>query len=234
VASLDASVAGMLAEMPRVGSAMLFARVDERGRVSLVRTGVVTRFERHRAEDPFVETEKVPSMSVETSAPVIAPSAPVPRASHTALVPKDPYEDQESIERTQPFRALPQRVLHRLRHQARQASAGYEPYARASRRERSALDEPIDDDVTLDKTAEYESDVTRRSWPLADDETAPPTLRQPPMALRPHTEAPYSPARVARRSEPQVVRPLAVEGRSPRPSLPLPSERVASRGRGKR
>src|SRR4026207_828922 len=42
VASLDPSVWGMLAEMPRVGSAMLFARIDERGRVSLVRTGVVT------------------------------------------------------------------------------------------------------------------------------------------------------------------------------------------------
>src|SRR5690349_4274962 len=66
VASLDATVSGMLAEMPRVGSAMLFARVDERGRVSLVRTGIVTRFESHRTEDPFIETERVPSMSVET------------------------------------------------------------------------------------------------------------------------------------------------------------------------
>jgi hypothetical protein len=77
----------MLAEMPRVGAAMLFARVDERGRVSLVRTGVVTRFEGHH-EDPFAgeKTKKkravtgppravAPSESVETSAPILPPSA---------------------------------------------------------------------------------------------------------------------------------------------------------------
>jgi hypothetical protein len=68
----------MLAEMPRVGSAMLFARVDERGRVSLVRTGIVTRFESHRTdEDPFAEQR--PSESVKTSAPPITPSMPARR-----------------------------------------------------------------------------------------------------------------------------------------------------------
>jgi hypothetical protein len=67
VASLDATAAGCLVEMPRVGSAMLFARVDERGRVSLVRTGAVTRFEHAVSENPF------DSVSVKTSAPEIAP-----------------------------------------------------------------------------------------------------------------------------------------------------------------
>lgn len=66
VASLDGSAAGGLVEMPRVGAAMLFARVDERGRVSLVRTGVLTSFESRAGEDPFLEAP-----SVETSAPVL-------------------------------------------------------------------------------------------------------------------------------------------------------------------
>jgi hypothetical protein len=77
VASLDANVAGMLAEMPRVGAPMLFARTDERGRISLVRTGNVTRFESHR-HDPFAANEKE-SLGILTSAPKIAPSEPAPR-----------------------------------------------------------------------------------------------------------------------------------------------------------
>lgn len=54
--------------MPRPGTSMLFARVDERGRVSLVRTGTLTSFEPMHAHDPFV-----PSCSVETSAPMLEP-----------------------------------------------------------------------------------------------------------------------------------------------------------------
>lgn len=80
VASLDASISGMLAEMPRVGAPMLFARVDDRGRVSLLRTGTVTRFESHKAdEDPFASTTSPQismSASVETSAPELPPPAP--------------------------------------------------------------------------------------------------------------------------------------------------------------
>ena len=78
VASLDANVAGMLAEMPRVGAPMLFARMDERGRISLVRTGNVTRFESHR-HDPFTQGADRESLGLLTSAPAIAPSAPAPR-----------------------------------------------------------------------------------------------------------------------------------------------------------
>lgn len=74
VAALDPSAAGLLAEKPRVGASMLFARTDDRGRISLVRTGHLTGFERYRAEDPF-EAESLPSMSVETSAPPLAKSA---------------------------------------------------------------------------------------------------------------------------------------------------------------
>src|SRR5688572_6122058 len=109
VASLDPGVPGCLVEMPRVGVAMLFARVDDRGRIALVRTGVVTRFEAKRTHDPFED-----SGQVATSAPPVPPSTPrTPRVSRgqreTALPPQDLYEDV--TERTQPIQALRQEEL---------------------------------------------------------------------------------------------------------------------------
>ncbi len=73
VASLDGRTPGGLVELPRVGASMLFARVDDRGRISLVRTGLVTKFEsrkpssRKKNHDPFAETD-----GVRTSAPDIS------------------------------------------------------------------------------------------------------------------------------------------------------------------
>lgn len=72
VASLDATLPGILSEMPRVGIPMVFARIDSRGRIALVRTGVVTRFENGLGESPFAD--RPPSVSVETSAPPIPPA----------------------------------------------------------------------------------------------------------------------------------------------------------------
>lgn len=77
VASLDPASATMLAELPRAGASMLFAKVDERGRVALLRTGVVSRFLRLSEEaladmpevlDPFAQTD-----GVRTSAPPVLP-----------------------------------------------------------------------------------------------------------------------------------------------------------------
>lgn len=96
VASLDGSAAGGLVEMPRVGASMLFARVDDNGRISLVRTAVVTSFESKAAEDPFAETG---SGAVETSAPELG----APRVSHYEE-PVDDYYD--ASERTQRIQAL--------------------------------------------------------------------------------------------------------------------------------
>src|SRR5262245_6832715 len=88
VASLDQAVAGGLVEMPRAGATMLFARVDERGRVSLVRTGTVTRFEANAGPSPF------DSVSVKTSAPEItargkAPPPPPPPIDDDYLAMED-------------------------------------------------------------------------------------------------------------------------------------------------
>lgn len=107
VAALDPRVSGMLADLPRVGAAMLFACVDERGRVSLVRTGLVTRFETHRAEDPFAEPEQAHCTSVVTSAPMIPPRAPSPKRPSELVPPQAPEK------RAQPFAPAALRALRR-------------------------------------------------------------------------------------------------------------------------
>jgi hypothetical protein len=198
VACLDPAIAGMLGEMPRVGASMLFARVDERGRVSLVRTGTVTRFESYR-DDPFLDSGN-PSTSVETSAPVIASSSPSPprRSRETVpppFTPPDPYRDGAQVDRTQPLQAL--RAVD-LRH---------------------ILPEPDD---SLDTTAEYDSSAQPRTWPSAGVNLTPPqpaTLRQPTIVPLPNDDDrerdPYAaPARgltppppPPRRSEPPPVPP---------------------------
>lgn len=210
VASLDPSVSGLLAEMPRVGGAMLFARTDERGRVSLVRTGIVTRFERHRSEDPFVKS--APSTSVQTSAPVIPPSASTPRQSRT------PSPQAPALDRTQPIQALNLVALH-----ATTAPA----------------DQLGDDDVTLDRTAEYESRPTegsvRTTWPSPGMDAAP-TLRQPPpMFLTADKE---SRGTHARGVVPRVGRPRAnridLPSGSPSPAYPSLGKVAAGHRRGER
>ncbi len=254
VASLDPSVNGMLAEMPRIGAAMLFACIDERKRVTLVRTGLVTRFERY-AEDPFVETEKAPSMSVQTSAPEIAP-APAPRKSRPPAAPPsdepDIYEEELS-DRTQPIQALPAAALRSLR-----------PSPRAA--------QPLgDDDATLERTSEYSARPGQRSpssssssspspspsgsqprltWPSAGMlPPPPPTVRQPPAVPPPSDREPSAAlgrGPLLRRSEPQISqmsqmvrthaerRPLAEPARPARSPYPVAEKVALGRGRGDR
>jgi hypothetical protein len=259
VASLDPAIAGMLTDMPRVGAAMLFARVDERGRVSLVRTGVVTHFERHQSgtEDPFVESESLPSVSVETSAPVLTPKlpnkTPVP-PPRLAQPEADPYEDEEDIERTQPIQALSPKALRSLRNPSLTTSP--------SRVEQplddldTTNDDSLEDDDSLD-TAEYHSTAgsspeeamaEQLAWSSGHDLPAPATLRQVPKLLPTGSDEleyattnPTQPVRrpiapfvrqapiapTPRRSEPQVVTRRSEGERTPRTS-------VAGRGRGER
>jgi hypothetical protein len=121
VASLDPSVAGLLTDMPKVGTSMLFARTDERGKISLVRTGHVTRFERH-AEDPFDQPEDRPSV-VATSAPPLSPSMAVTPRRPSPLPPPDPYNDDERLDdRTKPVQALRASDIRELRRHAQPMS----------------------------------------------------------------------------------------------------------------
>ena len=170
VASLDPTVSGMLAEMPRVGAAMLFARVDERGRVSLVRTGVVTRFEGHH-ENPFAgekrETAKknaslmAPSESVETSAPVLPPSTSPPRRREPATTPGMRFStDDIPTVRAEDLPRLAPPALPRIRPMANDfdTTTPYEPKPAALRSPRV------------------------KTWPSAVA-TAPATIRQPPPVM---------------------------------------------------
>lgn len=98
VASLDATLPGILSEMPRVGIPMVFARIDSRGRIALVRTGVVTRFENSHGENPF--GDRAPSISVETSAPPIPPGKPANEEPFGRGRPSDPdISDDITLER---------------------------------------------------------------------------------------------------------------------------------------
>ena len=153
VASLDANVAGMLAEMPRVGAPMLFARTDERGRISLVRTGNVTRFESHR-HDPFATDNNRESLSLLTSAPAIAPSTPSPRRVRESERPAAPSAEEdvyEDVDLSEVEPAVP-------------------PARNSELRTR-------DSDV-LNKTAEYET-PSRHAWPDVTPAMRPQTMIPP-------------------------------------------------------
>jgi hypothetical protein len=134
VASLDGAVAGCMVEMPRAGAAMLFARVDDRGRVALVRTGTVTRFESYSSEDPFDD------VSVKTSAPEVPPQAsprPMPRPRRDAdhdphRVTADPdYHDPS--DRTQRIRAISEEDLAEHEEEQELATGAYRAAAITSR-----------------------------------------------------------------------------------------------------
>lgn len=60
VASLDFSSESGLVERPKEGCPLLFARVDERGRVSLVRTAPLERFEEIKQPEREPETDEHP------------------------------------------------------------------------------------------------------------------------------------------------------------------------------
>jgi hypothetical protein len=235
VASLDASVSGMLAEMPRIGASMLFARVDERGRVSLVRTGPVTRFEGHR-EDPFHGMGPKPSESVATSAPLIAPSSsqPQPRRARETMPPPEPYGERGE---------RPTVV----------------PKVSASEFMRISDESLADVDMPVPEFPDFDSQATARraTWPSPGATLTPPqpaTLRTPtPMSMGDEDERehdPYAavargvlpPPPVPRRSETYLSRPRPAGAQRPSepapPPLPArapsypPLDKVASRRRG--
>lgn len=62
VASIDTRVEGGLTPMPRPGAAMLFAYADEEGRIAVVRTAALVRFETLAAPD---DTVPVPELDDE-------------------------------------------------------------------------------------------------------------------------------------------------------------------------
>jgi hypothetical protein len=190
VASLDPAVPGCLVEMPRAGVAMMFARVDERGRISLVRTGVVTRFEsKQKTQDPFV-SEEIVATSAPEMAPKTLPAKQRPHPDSRVPTARDPYDAENPIDRTQRIHALRPEQLVRA---AGLMLADSDPDPDVDHR--SALDDS--DEM---KTAEWESsdgvpDETpsagrpRKTWPSKLAPSQRPervgTLRKPHVQMDP-------------------------------------------------
>lgn len=204
VASLDAGAAGGLVEMPRVGASMLFARVDERGRVSLVRTGVLTSFESRAGEDPFVD-----SQSVETSAPELD----APRRGD----PRDPDYYDDASERTQRIQAL--------------RPEDYDAALRDSDASDAALEHSSDFATAEYKSAPApQTPPAKRSTPAAPAQT----LRKPHRDAaddddddyaRPPPAVPSRPARgvLPRRSDPKLRAAVAEQPWTPDPARTPPA-----------
>jgi len=206
VATLDPTVPGCLVEMPKIGTPMLFARVDARGRVALVRTGPITSFEAKRADDPDPFAE---SIGVMTSAPAArelqTPRARTRRPSERGPVtPKDPYI--EAADRTQRIPAVGRE------------DSGVE------------INVTVDIDPHLAATDEYDSDPStmkpqQHTWPSPAPQTHR-TLRDPQVQLSPvedpddpYVEDAYARTRERRASEPvpKRVTPAPV----PPPAMPV-------------
>lgn len=206
VASLDGRIAGGLVELPRVGASMLFARVDEQtGRVSLVRTGVVTKFESRAARrskpthDPFAQTD-----GVRTSAPELAMTAPKTAASQPSSSPS-PRASRPDFG---PPPTLDERTPATLRRpdldtsdedktQRMQAVRRSDPALEQQLMEKTVADEEaFEVDVDDLATAEYPSAPPssgpalgeRPNLPSSVAPPAPPTLRRPPRPSVPSSD----------------------------------------------
>lgn len=202
VATLDPTVPGCLVEMPKIGTPMLFARVDTRGRVALVRTGPITSFETRRSDDPDPFAE---SIGVMTSAPSAA-ELQTPRAKAKAPPAKDPYSEL-GADRTQRIPA------------AREESAP-RPVE---------IEVTVDVDPHLAATDEYDSDPstmkpTASTWQAAQPHAR--TLHDPHVPLSPvedpddpYVENAYARTRERRASEPVPKRTHATP--VPPPAMPV-------------
>lgn len=220
VASLDPSVAGMLADMPRVGVAMLFARVDDRGRVSLVRTGVVTHFANHREEDPFYDDDDddADAQTMVTSASVETSAAPLPRIQPPQV--RDPYQGHD--EHTRPVDTV-------------QRSFGSFRVTEPEELDADELEDLGESDDFL-KTAEYEARAPRRAVEAFDDDvttaaTSPLSRRDDILLDDDDPTFGYDRSKAPRQSEPQVARAVS------RPIEPPRTARTswpAARGRRER
>lgn len=224
VASLDGSAAGGLVEMPRVGAAMLFARVDERGRVTLVRTGVVTSFESHARDDqydPFAESGAVETSAPELVTPRVAGPAPSVAARHA-----DPDYDDDPSEKTQRIQALrPADIAAALgEHGGDDADPGHDL---ATAEYRTVVDE-LPPRQTLPSTRAISGAPTLRN-PHLDA-----TIEDDDAYARPRTPTP-SRGVLPRRSDPRMraaARSYAAPETSPAPQAYSSDIQVSRRRRG--
>jgi hypothetical protein len=224
VASLDGSAAGGLVEMPRVGAAMLFARVDERGRVSLVRTSVVLSFESNAGEDPFAD-----SGTVETSAPELETPRMQRQGQSIPVRQVDPDYDDDPSEKTQRIQALrPEDIAAALGEHER---AEHDPGNELATAEYRAVVDDLAPRNTLPSTQAISSAPTLRN-PHRDA-----TVEGEDAYARPKTPTP-SRGVLPRRSDPRIhaaraYAPAAVAAHpSPAPPAYASDIQVSRRRRG--
>jgi hypothetical protein len=131
VATLDVATTGCLVDLPRVGCPMLFAATDEAGRIRLLRTPPVLRFEDRRTTirpPPMADEDKTPAVPAPVSTkplplvrppqqsfagalalppppalPRMTPLPPPPRARIAArLPPPPPFPSARPRQQTEP------------------------------------------------------------------------------------------------------------------------------------
>lgn len=204
VATLDPTVPGCLVEMPKVGTPMLFARVDSSGRVALVRTGPITAFETKRVDDPDPFAE---SIGVMTSAPAAQElQTPRVRDHRSSQRPVDRVVERDPVTPRDPYIAEAERT-QRIPAVGRN-DAELEPH--------------------LLTTDEYDSDPAtmqpRQTWPSAQPHAQGPgrTLHDPHVPLSPvddqddpYVENAYARTRQNRASEPLPKHAVGQVGHTP-------------------
>jgi len=114
VAALDPSQAGLLAREPTLGVPMIFAKVGASGKISLVRTGPLERFETKGSGFHEVPTR-----------PIMEPPSSVPKSNVRLREVTNPairyLDDADAIEDDEPTVRFPSGTSTRLRATARPA-----------------------------------------------------------------------------------------------------------------
>lgn len=107
VASLDVTVPGALVGEPKEGVPMLFAAVDENGRVSLVRTTNLVRFDDRREGSGVVRTGETPTAPAPK--PSLRPSLEdlAPRGRTSSVPPRPPVGARTPSSYPPPARTTP-------------------------------------------------------------------------------------------------------------------------------
>lgn len=158
VASLDFSSESGLVERPKEGCPLLFARVDEAGRVSLVRTAALERFEEIKRSEGDPVTDEHPAFGAPD--PDELPPRTVRAEAIAPPTHREPKVDSRRLAKTMP--ALPDVVRSTMK-----VDIDYlDPLDRTQQRpaldarKLPDLDDALDDDATI--VAERPPELRRR------------------------------------------------------------------------
>jgi hypothetical protein len=116
VASVDMDVAGGLVELPKIGAPLIFAAVDETGRVSLLRSGPLLRFEAKTSRGSGVHQRPMARTPIaETGNPYEDEVATVKYRPSDLMYVATPYDRKETPRVFVPSRRVPPPLPERAR-----------------------------------------------------------------------------------------------------------------------